>query len=196
MRIDFSPLNDEEMTIAEFARRFTIDDLRAATHASIDALLEIIGGADDAQIAYVPHDPEADDPFAPEEDRTIGWSLSHLVLHVTASSEEGAAFSSLLARGIPIGERLRYEPDWRTYTTREQVLQRLEESRRMRLTYLDTWPDEPHLYVCRQFPEDSRWYGQLNATGSFLLGLKHEVGHYDQLRQVAVQAHNAVGAGG
>ena len=129
----------------------------------------------------------------------IGWSLAHLVVHVTATSEEAAAYSSWLARGIPTPRepRPRYETNWHTVTTKEQVLQRLEESRRIRLAYLDTWPDQPHLDAYRELSERAlERLGQLNATAAFLNGLKHEVGHYAQFHEVARQARDAAAAAG
>jgi hypothetical protein len=118
------------------------------------------------------------------------------VLHVTASAEEWAAVSSLLARGIAFGrDRLRYEPDWHTFTTRAQVDQRLVESRRMRLAYLDTFPDEPHLNVMRDLSE--RFIannGNVNAIVAYLFGLKHEMAHLDQMRETARQMRAAVGS--
>ncbi|MCB9437419.1 MAG: DinB family protein [Anaerolineales bacterium] len=194
MQIDFTPVKNKEISLLDFSARFSIDDLKAATHTSIDTLLEIIGDAADAELTFIPYDPHAHDPYATDEEQYKGWSLAHLVLHVCASCEEGAAFSSILARGIEIGGRLRYEPDWQTYTTREQVLHRLEESRRMRLAYLDTWPDEPHLDTLRQFPEDAKWRPNLNAKAAFLSSLWHEIGHYEQFRDAANQAREAIHA--
>ncbi len=68
----------------------------------------------------------------------VGWNVAHLVAHVTASSEEGAAVSSILARGIALEfePRLRAEVDWTTLTTTAACIQRLEESRRIRQGYL------------------------------------------------------------
>jgi hypothetical protein len=195
--IDFSPVNRNEIKLAEFASRFTIDDLRAATNASIDMILDIIRELSDEQIAFIPDDPEADDPHAVPGEEKIGWSLAHLVVHVTASSEEGAAYSSILARGIPYPRepRLRSETHWRTVTTRAECIQRLEESRRIRLAYLDAWPDKPHLDVYRELSERAlERLGPLNAVGSFLNGLKHEMGHHDQFRKVAQQAREALQA--
>jgi hypothetical protein len=104
---------------------------------------------------------------------------------VTASSEEGAAFSSLLARGISMGGRLRNEVHWRTVTTVEQCLARIEESRRMCLAYLDTWPNEPHLDVYRALsPELEKRFGKLNAPASYLFGLYHQWQHIDQFAWV------------
>lgn len=177
---------------ADFVENVTLDDLRAYTNESIDTLLGFLDGLTDADVTFDPVDPLADDPYAKEGEEKIGWSLAHLVVHVTASSEEGAAFSSLLARGFPASERPRYETEWTTVTTHAQCIQRLEESRRMRLGYLNTWPDEPFLDVYRVLSDRAKeFFGELNAVGAYLLGLGHEVGHYDQFRDVREQALKA-----
>jgi len=113
---------------------------------------------------------------------------------VTATSEESAAIASILARGVPYGKepRLRYETDWRQITTHAQALQRLEESRRMRLAYLSAFPDQPFLENFREMSERAKdLWGDLNAQGQFLLGLYHEWQHYDQFRDVLRQAQAA-----
>ncbi len=197
MLIDFSPVDRHEMQLLEFSKSYSVADLKAATHASIDLIVDIIKDMSDAQMTFLPYDPDADDPHAIEGEEKIGWSLAHLVVHVTASAEEGAAFSSVLARGIPYPKepRLRYETNWHTVTSTAQTLQRLEESRRIRLAYLDTWPDAPHLDVFRQASEQSiEKFGYINAPASFLGSLKHEAGHYDQFREVARQAREAFAA--
>lgn len=194
MLIDFSPVDRHEMQMLEFSKSFSVADLKAATNASINLILDIIRDMSDAQMTFLPFDPDADDPHAVEGEEKIGWSLAHLVVHVTASSEEGAAFSSILARGIPYPKepRLRYETNWHTVTTKAQAIQRLEESRRIRLAYLDTWPDAPHLDVYRQSsPQSIEKFGYTNAPASFLSSLKHEAGHYDQFREVARQSRAA-----
>ncbi|KAB2866242.1 MAG: hypothetical protein F9K46_02705, partial [Anaerolineae bacterium] len=89
MLLDFTRLNNKEVTIYEFSKPFTLDDLRAATHASIDRMVALLKDTDDEQITFIPYDPDADDPFAPADERYQGWNLAHLVLHVTASAEEG-----------------------------------------------------------------------------------------------------------
>lgn len=197
MLIDFSPVDRHEMQLLEFSKQFSLADMKAATNASIDWIQDIIKDMSDAQMTFLPYDPDADDPHAVAGEEKIGWSLAHLVVHVTASAEEGAAFSSILARGIPYPKepRLRYETNWHTVTTKAQAVQRLEESRRMRLTYLDTWPDAPHLEVYRESSERSiEKFGYINAAASFLGSLKHESGHYDQFREVARQAREAFAA--
>jgi hypothetical protein len=192
--IDFTPVRNGNLKLDAFAQQFSLEDLRAATNASIDLILDIIKDADDAQIVYIPDDPLADDPHAIPEERHLGWSLAHLIVHVTASAEENAAVSSILARGIPYPRdpRLRYETHWRTVTTKAQALQRLEETRRIRLAYLDTWPDVPHLDVLREVSDAYRERsGEQNAKAAFLGGLRHESNHYDQFREVARQARDA-----
>ncbi|RMG77433.1 MAG: DinB family protein [Chloroflexi bacterium] len=180
------------MKLLAFAAQYTIDDLRRATNESIDYLLKLIEDLTDEDVVFEPIDPDANDPYAAEGEQHIGWNIAHLIAHVTASSEEGAAFSSLLARGIAAQERPRYETPWRDITTKAQCVQRLEESRRIRLAYLDTWPDAPFLDVYRQVSERFiEKFGQMNAPAAFLFGLWHEVGHYDQIKEVIRQAKQA-----
>ena len=196
MHIDFSPWANQTVTPLEFSRSFTLDDLRAATDTYLDTIRDLVQDFDDESLIFEPNDPKAKDEYAktPEE-VNMGWSLAHLVLHVTASLEEGAAISSLLARGVPVEGRFRYEPDWRDVTTSGQVLPRIEESRRMCQAYLDTWPDEPHLDIYRKFPPDSRLANmQLNAPASYLFSLRHLSGHLDQFEDAAQQARDTAHA--
>lgn len=194
---DFTPLLERQTTPIEFAANYTVDDLRAMTDPSIDAMLGFLDGLEDADVTFDPIDPHADDPYAAPGEENIGWSLAHLIVHVTASSEEGAALSSLLARGIPTKERPRYETPWRDVTTVAGCVARLEESRRMRHAYLDTWPDAPFLDVYRDVSEKfTAHFGLMNAPAAYIFGLSHEVGHFDQFRDVrqqALAARNATG---
>ena len=189
--IDFSPMRDGELSYMDYAARENIgpDELRALSDESVDYLLGLLADLTDADIVFDPDDPDADDPFAVEGEETIGWNFGHLIAHVTASSEEGAALSSLLARGIPASERPRYETPWRDIETVAQVRQRLEESRRMRNAYLETWPDAPLLNIVRDVSERfTARFGEMNAPAAFLFGLSHETGHYDQIEEVRRQA--------
>ena len=190
MVIDFSPVQNKEKRIADLQGDIGKDQLRAASEESIDKMLAMLDGMTDAQLVFDPTDEGADDPYAKEGEEAIGWSLAHLIAHVTASSEEGAAFSSLLARGVAASERPRYETEWRDITTVAQATQRLEESRRMRNAYLDTWPDEPHLNVLRAGTSEGfdNYFGKVNAVGCFLMGLGHEIGHFAQMEEVVRQA--------
>lgn len=189
--IDFSPMRDGDVTYLEYAARESIgaDELKRLSDESIGFLLAVLDGLADADIIFDPEDPNADDPFAVEGEEEIGWTFGHLIAHVTASSEEGAALSSLLARGVPAAERPRYETPWRDITTVARARQRLDESRRMRNAYLETWPDAPLLDVCRVVSERfSARFGEMNAPAAFLFGLSHEVGHYEQIEEVKRQA--------
>jgi hypothetical protein len=128
------------------------------------------------------------------EEDSIGWNAAHLIAHVTASSEENAAISSILARGIdyPFEPRLRVEVDWTTLTTTAACLQRLEESRRFRQGYLSAWPDQPRLDTHRTLPAGfAERVGPMNAIGAYLLGLIHEAGQFTQLREIIRQAQAA-----
>lgn len=181
MAVNFAPVNEGKATLQEVAAFANRADLCAVTNDLMDAIRAFIVPANDQAVTEIPHDPEAHDPYAVAGEERIGWSLAHLVVHVTASSEEGAAFSSLLARGIAVGGRLRHETLWRSITTQEQCLQRMEESRRMCLAYLDTWPAEPHLDVYREIsPELEKKFGQMNAPVAYLFGLYHQWLHLDQ----------------
>lgn len=191
MMINFAPIKSGDMKLLDYSRQFSVDDLRQATNDSIDRMLDLIADLTDDDVTFDPEDPEANDPYAAPGEEHIGWSIAHLIAHVTASSEEGAAYSTILARGIvyPADPRLRYETPWRDITTQAQCVQRLEESRRIRLAALDMWPDEPFLEVYRDLsPRFVERVGELNAAAAFLFGLQHEVGHYDQIREVRRQA--------
>jgi DinB superfamily len=191
--IDFSPVRNKEKKHIDLWRdnQITIADLRAATNESIDFLLGLVADLDDEDIAFEPKDENADDPDAVAGEEHIGWTIGHIIAHITASSEEGAAFSSLLARGIEgVEHRPRYETPWQAMNSKAKVVQRLEESRRMRLAYLDTWPDEPHYANYRIITSERArdYFGDMNAPAAFLGGLSHETGHYEQIKEVKQQA--------
>jgi hypothetical protein len=188
MRIDFLSFQAGKQTMADFLAPYTLSDLRETTHQHIDLMVALTRTLTDAQTTFVPHDPEA-----PEG---IGWTFGHVILHVTASGEESATFGSLLARGVnmPFEPRLRYEPEWETVTTVNQLLQRLEESRRVRVAYLSAWPDTPFMDTTRIVPPYlSETYGTpINAMVATSMGLRHEAGHFAQLREAVRQAKDAL----
>jgi DinB superfamily len=190
MVIDFKPVSEGKLTLLEYSAQFAVDDLRRATNESVDSLLELIKDLNDADIVFDPHDPQANDPHAVAGEEHIGWGIGHLIAHVTASAEEWATYSSILARSVPYSAepRLRYETHWRAIDTKAKAVQRQEESRRIRLAYLDTWPDAPNLQITREIsPRFIARHGELNATACFLFGLRHEVGHYGQFQEVKRQ---------
>lgn len=185
--LDFMAVFTGQRKIADLATDVTLTDLQAATDAQIDEMVTLIRELSDAEVVFIAADPAAEGG--------IGWNVAHLVAHVTASSEENAAVSSILARGIdyPFEPRLRYETDWTTLTTTAACLQRLEESRRIRQGYLNAWPDRPRLDTHRTLPPAfAERVGQLNAMGACLLGLVHEAGQLAQLRDIIAQAKKTI----
>lgn len=186
--LDFTAVRSKTITYAQFVADFTVDDLRDLTNEMIDYQLGLIADCTDADVVFVPDDPEANDPYAAEkEDTHLPWTLGHLVVHVTASSEESAALAAELARGVVRDGRSRSEVTWQTVKTVAQCQHRLEESRRMRLASLEMWPDQPQL--------DNTVYrdsvGEINAFVRFIFGLRHEQGHLDQVKRVIAQAKTA-----
>lgn len=184
--LDFQAVRDEELTIAELTADLTREDLRNLTDEMVDTILEIIADCSDADVTFVPSDPEAHDPFAatPEEE-DMAWTLGHVIVHITASAEESAALASELARGVRVRGRSRYEVPWEEMTTIEVCRLRMEESRRMRLASLEMWPDPPHLEnTYKTWSKGPR----VNAIGRFALGLMHTDSHLGQIADIVQQA--------
>jgi len=188
--LDFTPVQKKEMSLRQLTSHLTQNDLRDLTNEMIDKVLSQIAHCADADVTCVPNDPEANDTFAASEDEVrLAWTLGHVIVHITASSEESAAIASELARGVPFrGGRSRREVPWRTVTTIAQCRHRLEESRRMRLASLDMWPDEPDLTNSYQ---PSPEYESRNAIIRFVLGLQHDDSHLDQIAKIVRQAKEA-----
>jgi len=186
--IDFSPVRDKTGSLVDIARNLTKADLYTLTDEMIDTMQSIVADAIDHDVTFVPDDPNANDTFGIDEERNLSWTLGHVIVHATASSEEAAALALNLARGLVIEGRSRYEVPWRTVVTIAQVHHRLEESRRMRRAMLDAWPDEPHLEVTQitrpQNPPS-------NAISRFIGGLYHDDAHVGQLREIMRQAREA-----
>lgn len=188
--LDFSPVYDDRMSMAEFAARLNKAELLAATNETIDAMQAMIAGCHDEDVVFVPVDPDAYDEYAAEEaDLDLAWTLGHVIVHTTASSEEAAFLAAELARGVSMRvRRSRYEAPWESISTIEQCRHRLEESRRMRLASLEMWPDDAHLdnhYVYRGTGE------KINARMRFLFGLKHDDSHLEQIAEIVRQAKEA-----
>lgn len=186
--IDFSKLGDGSK-IGEFAAQYGKEDLQATSDALIDRQLELLKDATDAEVVFQPSDPEANDTYAADSAVVdLAWTLGHVVVHATASSEEGAAVALTLARGIETKERSRYETPWETVTTIAQVRARLEESRRMRNAMFDAWPDAPNLEITQDYIPR---FGPMNAIARCTLGLWHEQGHVNQIEEILRQASAA-----
>ncbi len=157
-------------------------DLEALTEELYAQLQAIVAGVPEAGVTFVPQDPALADPIE------AGWTLGHVVVHATATTEESAARAAMLARGVPTDVRLRYEVPWETVQTLAQVTARIEESLRMCRGFLQAWPDMPHLDVAiSPFPNG----GPLNAVALYALGLFHLNSHLAQIREIVRQAQAA-----
>jgi hypothetical protein len=187
--LDFTPVRNNEMTYAELVEELTVDDLCQFTVNMFDKIFSLISGCEDSDVVFVPQDPFANDPYASSEAETdLAWTLGHVIVHVTASSEESAFLSAELARGVSRRRaRTRYEVNWETITTMDDCRHRLIESRRMQLACLDIWPDEPHL----ENGYESRFGMWVNPVVQFILGLSHADSHLDQIEEIARQAKAA-----
>jgi len=188
-RLDFTPVRHKEMTYQQLAANLTVKDLRELTHGMVDTMLELIADCTNADVTFMPIDPEANDTFAArEEDKYLVWTLGHVIVHVTASAEESAALAAELARGVEYHGRSRSEVPWDTVTTIQQCRDRLEESRRMRLASLDMWPDRPHLENTYQPRPES---APIDPITRFILGLSHDDSHLGQIANIVQQAKAA-----
>lgn len=187
--LNFEPLRENTKTVADLVAGLTVEDLRVLTDEMIDTIWGLIEHCRDEDVTFEPMDPEAYDPYAERpKDVDLAWNLGHVIVHITASAEESAFLAAEMARGVPNHGRSRYEVPWEQINTLEVCRLRLEESRRMRLASLDLWPDEPHLENVYQ-----AWKGgpKVNAVGRFVLGLKHDDDHLNQICAIVQQAEVA-----
>lgn len=162
------------------------DDLRRLTDGLVERLQRLLRGCHDADVVFVPHDPLADDPYAElGHEANVGWTVGHIIVHLTATAEESAALAAELARGVPYHGRSRREAPWQEVTRVAQCRARLEESRRLCIASLGMWPSQPDLsntYI--------PWEGAapMGALARYLLGLQHADAHIEQVRDVLAQA--------
>jgi len=185
--IDFSAVRNGSQTIQELAARESREDLASAADLLTADILDRIAGITDADVTFVPVDPVADDQFAADSSEvTLAWTLGHVIVHLTASSEEAAFIATELARGVARPGRSRWETPWMSVTTAAAVRARLEESRRMLHALLAAWPDEPHLDVTIDGSQGPR-----NAVARFLSGLSHADSHREQVSEIVRQARQA-----
>ena len=181
--IEFPP----DAKLGDLQDGITRRDLIRAVSAMTDKLLSLIRDLPDSYVTFEPVDPEANDPYAADEkDIDLAWTLGHVIVHVTASCEESAARGATLARGVAVLGRSRYETPWQTVTTTAQLVAQLEASRRMQLAFLNAWPDEPHLD--NLYTKGAEYWGELNAVGMTLGGLKHASSHLGQIEEIIRQA--------
>ncbi len=169
-------------TIEDYAEGITARDLPELTVETFDFLTDVAGRASQADIDFSPADVSAADGSE------TGWRLAHILCHVTAAIEESAALGSTLARGVEVTGRSRSETPWASIRDPERLRQRVTESRRMTMAFLQTWPDEPDL-MTTDTPVPR--FGPLNAIHQHLLGLIHAESHRAQLLDVLRQASAA-----
>jgi hypothetical protein len=178
--LDFSVIQEDGNGFNELVADLSLSDLENLTNEMIDFILDQVADCEDIDVTFEPSDPE--------EDVDLAWNLGHVIVHVTASSEESAALAVELARGVRHHGRSRYETPWETVETMDQCRQRLEESRRMRLASLQMWPDDPKLdNTYRAWTNGP----QVNALGRFILGLWHTDDHLGQIEDIVRQAKAA-----
>lgn len=182
LSVDFDAAIDGSRPIADQLAGLDPADLRPLTTEMYDRIAAIVAGVSDPDVVFIPADPA--------EDGSPGWNLAHVVAHATAGLEENALQGSTLARGAEITGRPRYETPWEEITTAAQLQQRLAESRRLTLAFLDAWPDSPHLDATH----DHEAFGPMAAVAYHALGLVHAKGHLDQLAEIVRQAPGATAA--
>ncbi|HEY4913280.1 MAG TPA: DinB family protein [Candidatus Dormibacteraeota bacterium] len=178
----------KEKSLQDLATGLSRDNLGRLTREMVAAQLSTIEDATDEDVVMVPDDPDANDTYAADaEDVGLSWTLGHVVVHTTASSEESAALALVLARGLPVVGRSRYEVPWEEARSVEFIRNRLDESLRMRLALLAAWPDEPRL---DNFYAPYEGRPPMNAVGRFIGGLAHDDSHLEQMRKIMVQARS------
>jgi hypothetical protein len=188
--LNFAQVRAKEITLQELSADLTVIDLRRLTDEMVNVMLRLIADCTDADVVFVPEDPEAYDQYAAStEDLRVPWTLGHVVVHATASAEECAFLAAEVARGVSDrGGRSRYEVPWRSMTTVAQCRERLAASLRMRLACLDAWPETPHVEPVYRFRPGGPVFG---AAGLFAYGLLHDDSHLGQIAEIVRQARAA-----
>jgi hypothetical protein len=184
--LDFSQYHTRKTLLSQLVENLQAGNLIKLTNQMIDEMFSLIADCDDADAVFVPTDPDAhDSAAATDEELKMPWTLGHVIVHVTASSEEAAAIAAELARGVSHrGGRSRSEVPWQSIETIDDCRRRLDESRRMRLACLNMWPDNPDLEN-RVKSHRGDW---LNAVGQFTSGLAHDDAHLEQIAKVISQS--------
>lgn len=176
LSLDFEAVKSHQKSMPEYFAQVRYADLPGLARELYDRLDALTAGLTDEQVTFVALDPA--------QDNEPGWNLAHVILHITASAEEGMALGSTLARGVEFTGRSRHEPDWETVTTAEQIAQRLTESRRMAFAFLETWPDDP----CLENTYQHDFFGPMTAISHATLGLYHGQSMLPQVEEIVRQA--------
>jgi hypothetical protein len=194
LMLDFAAVRNKQKTVATLAQGLRQNDLRQLTNEMVDMMLGLISGCVDADVIFTPVDPDARDDYAANSDeKDMAWTLGHVIVHTTSSAEESAFLAAELARGVEWHGRSRYEVPWREVTTIGQCRIRLEESRKMRLAMLESWPDDPHkenTYVPPNLAADVI-IAPINCFDRFIRGLMHDDSHLAHIEEIVRQAKAA-----
>ena len=84
--LDFAPVNSYAVPMDRFVQEWnpTPDELARLTDGSIDRFLALLANAIDADIVFVPDDPDADDAAAADPaDCGLAWTVAHNLVHAT-----------------------------------------------------------------------------------------------------------------
>jgi hypothetical protein len=189
--LNFQAIRNKEVSLSDFLAGLTLtrEDLRNLTNEMIDNMLGLIASCEDADVTFEPDDPKKHDQYAARpEDANLAWTLGHVIVHATASSEESAALAAEMARGVAHHGRSRSEVPWEQVKTIAACRDRLEESRRMRLASLEMWPNQAHLDT-----EYEAWPNgpHIKTIGRFVFGLMHDDDHLGQISEIVRQARAA-----
>jgi hypothetical protein len=173
-------------TLPASSEDVTREDLRRLTRELINQVTKMLRRRTDFDVTFVPLDPLADDPYAEAgHEVNVGWTLSHIIAHVTATAEESAVLAAELARGVAYHGRSRNEMPWESMKTVRQCKARIDECRRICLASLGMWPAQPDLTNTYIPWEDA---APMGATARYLLGLRHGVAHLVQMGDAVAQA--------
>lgn len=179
MNLDFRAVFTGQTTVADLVRDLSHADLITFTNEVLDAMeAQISSDAPAGLFTFVPPDTEASEG--------TGWTIGHIVAHATATLEGTAMGAAILARGIKLEQRLRYEVPAEELHNLQTIQARLNESRRMCQAFLAAWPDNPDLDATINFIPA---IGPMNAFGMYALGLSHAQGHIQQITN-AVSAYS------
>jgi DinB superfamily len=183
--LDFQPVREKKITLQDLVKDLTKEDLRSELNQMYDEISRLITDCSDSAVSFEPIDEKADDPYAVEGEKSISWTLGHVIVHLTASMEESAAIASELARGVKYHGRSRWEDPWRDATTIARCCARLTESKRMCLASLEMWPDPPHMENTY-----APFEGAVPHTciSRFASGLRHASDHLGQIAEIVRQA--------
>jgi hypothetical protein len=178
--LDFSRVFRGEATFDDLFGGLALADVRRETADLYDRLQAGVFDCVDADVSFV-----AQDTAAAEGE---GWTIGHLIAHITATCEESAFLGAEMARGVPFHGRSCYEVPWESLVTIEQVRERIADSRRMCLACLEVWPSTADLDQTIEVWPDGPI---VNAAGRHAVGLAHGFGHLPQLEEICRQAKAA-----